>query len=290
MTPPRIHRSVSADGTDLAATVHGEGPPVVFLPAGPGDSQLSWGHVVPWLREHCTCYLLETRGRGASGDHADHFPDRLVEDVLACAGSIAEPVAVVGWGSALWARVAENDAAPLCAVVAYEPGAGEVMSRDSAQRMGAVFGGVGALAAEGRLAEAARAFIDGSDVIYSEEDLASGAPAAFWEAAAERLPLFLLEQRQAAASGSPGPTSPAMLEKITVPMLLLHGDRSSRWFTESVRHVATHVADATVRTIPGAAHFGPHTHPRAVADEMIRFLAATHAATGSPSASVDQPG
>jgi pimeloyl-ACP methyl ester carboxylesterase len=73
-------------------------------------------------------------------------------------------------------------------------------------------------------------------------------------------------------------------------MLLVHGDRSSLWFLESVRHVATHVTDATVRTIPGAAHFGPHTHPRAVADEMIRSLAAAHAATGSPSAGGDQPG
>jgi hypothetical protein len=50
---------------------------------------------------------------------------------------------------------------PPFAIVVYEPGAGEVMRRDSAQRMGDVFGGVGALAAEGKLAEAARAFIAG---------------------------------------------------------------------------------------------------------------------------------
>jgi len=140
-----------------------------------------------------------------------------------------------------------------------------------------VFAGVGKLVAEGRLVDAARAFIDGSDVIYSEEDLSTGAPLEFWEAAASRLPLFLQESKQAAGSGQPGATSPSELGKIKMPVLLLHGDRSSQWFSDSVQHVAQHVSDATVRQIPGAAHFGPHTQPRAVAEEMVRFFTEIHA-------------
>lgn len=276
----RIHRAVSKDGTEIAARVRGQGPPVVLLPAGPGDSELSWRHVVPFLSEHCTCYLLETRGRGESADHPDHSPDRLVEDVVAFAESIGEPVGLVGWGSALWARVAARDGAAVFAVAAYELGAGEVMSEEGGKRMGEVFAGVGQLVAEGRLVDAARAFIEGSDVIYSEEDLSTGAPLEFWEAAASRLPLFLQESKQAAGSGQPGPTSPSELGKITMPVLLLHGDRSSQWFSDSMQHVAQHVADATVRQIPGAAHFGPYTQPRAVAEEMVRFFTEVHAPPG----------
>jgi len=59
---------------------------------------------------------------------------------------------------------------------------------------------------------------------------------------------------------------------------LLHGDRSSEWFNNSVQHVAGHLPDATVRQIKNAAHFGPLTQPRAVAEEMIRFFAKKHAA------------
>ncbi len=286
----RIQKAISRDGTEIVARVRGqEGPPVVLLPAGPGDSELSWRNVVPFLSEQCTCYLFETRGRGESGDDPDHSPDRLVEDVAALGDSIGEAVGLVGWGSALAARVAARNGAAVFAVALYELGAGEVMSEESGKRMGEVFAGVGKLVAEGRLVDAAHAFIEGGDVIYSREDLATGAPLEFWEAAASRLPLFLQERKQAAGSGQPGPTSPSELGKITVPVLLLHGDRTSQWFSASVQHVAEHVPEVTVRQIPGAAHFGPYTHPRAVADELRRFFAGVHAAAGPSGETETQP-
>jgi pimeloyl-ACP methyl ester carboxylesterase len=267
----RIHQIVSRDGTGIVARVRGEGPPVVLLPAGPGDSELSWRHVAPLLSERCTCYLLETRGRGESGDHLDHSPDRLVEDVLATAESIGEPVGLVGWGSALWARVAARQADAVFAVAVYEPGAGEVMPKETGKRMGEVFTRVGELVAEGRTVDAARVFVqDGA--IYSDSDLASGAALEFWHAAAPRLPLFLEESRQASGSGQPGATSPSELARLTMPALLLKGERTSSWFSDSVQHVAEHVPNAAVHRIPGAAHFGPFTHPQAVADEMGRFF------------------
>jgi len=271
----RTHRARSNDGTEIVALVQGQGPPVVLLPAGPGDSELSWRCVVPFLSEQCTCYLLETRGRGESADHPDHSPDRLVEDVMAFLESIDEPAVLVGWGSALAVRVASRNSAAVLALTLYELGAGEVMSAESGKRMGEVFAGVGELVGEGRLVDAARAFIRGGDAIYSQEDLATGAPLEFWEAAAGRLPLFLQESKQAAGSRQPGPTSPPELGKITVPVLLLNGDRTSRWFSDSVQHIAEHVPDTRLHQISGAAHFGPHTHPRAVADEVVRFLAET---------------
>jgi pimeloyl-ACP methyl ester carboxylesterase len=268
----RIQTAVSRDGTRITARVHGQGPAILLLPAGPGDSETSWHRVVPFLSERFSCFLLETRGRDPSDDHPDHSPDRLVEDVMAFAGSMGEPVGLAGWGSALSVRVAARHPAAVSAVAIYELGAGEAMSEASGKRMGEVFAGVAELVAEGRLDDAARAFIESGDVIYSEEDLASGAPAEFWEAAAARLPLFLQESGQAAGSGQPGPTSPSELGKLTMPVLLLHGDRTSPWFNDSVQHVARHVPEATVRQITGAAHFGPWTEPRAVADEMIRFF------------------
>jgi pimeloyl-ACP methyl ester carboxylesterase len=280
MNEERIHRAASADGTEIAARVRGHGPPVVFLPAGPGDSELSWHRVVPYLSERFTCYLLETRGRDPSADHPDHSPDRQVEDVLAIVEAIGEPVGLVGWGSALWARVAAQEPEAVFGVAVYEPGAGEVMDAESGKRMGQVFGEVERLLGEDRQVEAARTFADGA-VIYAEEERTGGAPREFWEAAAERLPLFMLEKSQASGSGGPGATSPETLGAIKAPVLLLRGDRTSQWFSDSVRHVAEHLPDATTREISGAAHFGPFTHSEDVAEEMRQFFSAIHAATTS---------
>jgi pimeloyl-ACP methyl ester carboxylesterase len=276
----QTHRAVSNDGTEIAARVIGQGPSVVLLPAGPGDSELSWRNVCEFLSKDCTCHLLETRGRGQSGDNPDHSPDRLVEDVLAYARSIGEPVDVVGWGSALWARVAARNPAEVFAVAVYEPGAGEVMNPESGKRMGEIFAGVGEHVAAGRIDEAAHTFIENCDVIYSQEDIDSGAAAEFWKAAAERLPLFLQESKQASESGQPGATSPETLSKIQIPVLLIHGDRTSKWFSDSIKHVAGLLPDTTTHQIKHAAHFGPITHAEAVAGEMARFFTTTHAKVG----------
>ena len=279
-TENRIHRAASNDGTEIAARVIGQGPSVLLLPAGPGDSELSWRKVCEFLSKDCSCHLLETRGRGQSGDNPDHSPDRLVEDVLAYARSVGEPVGIVGWGSALWTRVAARNPAEVFAVAVYEPGAGEVMNPESGKRMGEIFAKVGEHAAAGKLDEAAQIFIENCDVIYSQADIDSGAAAEFWKAAAERLPLFLQESKQASASGQPGATSPETLGKIQMPVLLMHGDRTSKWFNDSVKHVAGLLPDTTIHQIKNAAHFGPITHAEAVAGEMARFFATTHAKVG----------
>ena len=277
-TPPdtdeeiEIHRAVSDDGTEIVGRVHGTGPPVVLLPAGPGDSETSWGVLLPILSERFTCYLMDTRSRGLSDQSSDLSPERLVEDVVAFAESIGEPVGLVGWGSPLWARVAAQNTTAISSVVAYEPGVFEVMSEEDATRFEGVVERVGELVSEGRLANAAQAFIENSGFVYTDEDLASGAPADFWDAAAPNIPVFLQEEQQAAESERPSSTASSVLQRITVPVLLLYGNQTKPWFRDSVRYVAEHVADTHVREIGGAAHYGPHTEPEAVADELVPFF------------------
>lgn len=280
-----LHRVVTSDGTEIVARVEGRGPPLVLLPAGPGDSETSWRPLLPWLSERFTCYLLDTRGRGASTNHPDHSPERLVQDVADFVESVGQRVGLVEWGTSLWALVAAERSPSITAVAAYEPGANEVMNAEVASRFEQViFPRLGGLVAEGRLADAAHAFIEHSDVLYNDEELAHGAPSAFWMAAAPNLPVFLQEQQQLAEAGA-GPTSPPVLGRIDVPVLLLQGTASRRWFSDSVRHVVRHLSDAHVSEITGAGHFGPHTHPEAVAEELIRFLAPARETARGPSVS-----
>ncbi len=261
------------DGVELVATVSGEGPPVLMLPAGPGDSTTCWQFVQPELDRHVTCHLLDTRGRGASGDHPDHRPERLVADVLAYAGTVGGPVGVVGWGSGLWARVAAAAPASVAAVVAYEPAANEVMGDEVAETFAGALPAVGELVEQGRAREAAETFLGSSGAIYTDEELASGAPSTFWRASAGGLGVFLRDE-EAEASTAPGPTDPAVLSAISSPVLLLRGTRSRPWFRDSVTHVAEHLPEVAVEDVEGAAHFGPHLHAPDVAERMAAFFAA----------------
>jgi pimeloyl-ACP methyl ester carboxylesterase len=272
MTADRIREVVSADGTRINARVQGEGPPLLLLPAGPGDSQTCWGPLLPYLGEHFTCYLTDTRGRGLSDDSPDHDPERLVEDVLGVARAAGEPVGIVDWGSALWALVASRGDPAVAAVAAYEPAVNEVLDEEIGARLAEVLTQVSVLAEEGRTLEAARHFADNGGIIYAERDLASGAPAAFWEASAPNLPLFVREQEQMTTFGPQGTADPFRPADIAAPLLLLQGSNTSPWFADSARLIADCATDCRMLVIDGAGHFGPLTEPASVAAALVPFF------------------
>ncbi|MFI6154737.1 alpha/beta fold hydrolase [Kitasatospora sp. NPDC051170] len=75
----------SYDGTTLAFRTHGDGPPLLCLPGGPGRAAEYLGDL-GGLSAHRTLILPDTRGTGASGvpaDPATYRVDRLVADVEA---------------------------------------------------------------------------------------------------------------------------------------------------------------------------------------------------------------
>ncbi len=269
----RVHRAKSADGTEVVGRVIGQGPPVVLLPAGPGSSETSWGHVVPALSRHCTCYLMDTRNRGLSEHSSDLSPQRLVEDVVAYAESIGQPVGLVGWGSALWVPVVAEKSSAFSAVAAYEPGAlekGEEIAEDFENAMTQM----GNLAAEGRLIEGARGFVEASAEVglYTEVDLRQGGAFDFWEEAASDIPVLLQELQLAAESELPSPTDPSVLARVSVPVMLLRGSNTGNWFVDSVEYVADHLPESRIREISGAGHFGPYTKAQEVAEELANFF------------------
>lgn len=278
-TPDRIHRAVSADGTEIAARVHGRGPALGLLPAGPGDCETTWRYVLPFLRERFTCYLLNTRGRGLSADHPDHSPERIVEDIGAFVESIGEPVGLVEWGSfvgAAWSLAAAQNGEAVTAFATYDPLVFAVAGEEDAMRFDGILERVGELASEGRLLDAARSFVEAMAGYgyYTDEDMAFGATSDFWAASASNIPMFLKELQQAEDAEWSDPTEPTKLAGTEVPILVLHGARSHPLNMAFVRHVADHAMASQVRAIDGAGHYGPHTEPEAVADELTRFFGA----------------
>ena len=123
MSTQRTHYVTTSDGVTIGGSVHGQGPPLMFLQGAIGDGDIDWGRVVGHLSGRFTCHLPSLRGRGLSGDHPDLSPPRQVEDLLTYVDSIGEPTGLVGWsggGYHALAVAAQSDA--VTAVAPFEPG------------------------------------------------------------------------------------------------------------------------------------------------------------------------
>ena len=272
MSSQRTHHVTTSDGVTIRGTVHGEGPPLVFVHGMLSDGDTDWQALLPHLTGRFTCYLPSLRGRGLSGDHPDLSQGRLVEDILAYVGSIEAPTGLVGWSSgaylSLIVAAARSDA--VGAVAPLEPG---VLSLMDVQEQ-AVFGGaaarMGELAAEGKLKAAARAFAGWP---FNDEEIAMAEDAGYFEAAGRYVPNLLNLLQQWGEYEGPTPDDPAVLGAISAPVLVLHGADTKPFLTTSARYVADHVPNARVHKIPGAGHSAPLTHPEALAEALTKFFA-----------------
>lgn len=275
MTTERIHRAVTPDGAEIAGRVHGTGPPIVFVPGAFQDGEHTWDPLLPHVTDRYTVIAMSTRGRGLSGDHDDHALGRLVDDVVAVAESVGEPVGLFGWslGGALALGAAQTTAA-VTAVAAHEPAVVDLIRTELGSDVMDAVGRAAEAATSGQLPDAVRTFYD---VVTNDEEFADAAATGLFDALAPNVPVQLHEIQLDAGSDDPSLTDPAALATVEVPVLLTQGTRSEPdpLFYEGTRHVAAHVRDARVRTLDGVGHFAPRSQPEAVAAELVDFFGET---------------
>jgi pimeloyl-ACP methyl ester carboxylesterase len=272
MPEDRIHRAVSADGTEIAGRVQGQGPPLVLVHGAIGDGDIAWKALLPHLTGRFTCYLPSTRGRGMSGDNPDHSPPRLEADVTAFVESIGEPVCLVGWsGSGAWVLGATEHSRAVAAVAAYEPGVISVMGEDDLARTRATFEQMGGAAADGRLVDAVHAF---TPWICTDDEVTALKETDFYLRWAAAVPALLRFVQNDATYTGPRSTDPEQLRQVAAPVLLLQGQqtRLRTFFADAARHIAQHVPDPHVRELPGIGHFAPLLAPGSIAEELISFF------------------
>ena len=77
---PEVTRS--ADGTSIGFVRLGSGPAVVFV-HGSLSTGDDWLQVATAMTEQFTCFIMDRRGRGRSGDASDYSLDREYEDIKA---------------------------------------------------------------------------------------------------------------------------------------------------------------------------------------------------------------
>ena len=266
MINQRSHDVTTTDGVTIGGTVHGQGPPLVFLQGVIGDGDLDWNQVVEPLTGRFTCHLPSLRGRGLSGDHPDHSQGRLVDDVLTYVDSIGEPTGLVGWsGGASLALFAAARSVAVNGVAPIEPGMMYLLDeREQAALLGAVAEMV-EQAGEGKLPSAMRAFAGWP---FNDEELAVAEDAGYFEAAGRYVPNLLNFIQQ----NDPTEGDPAVLSAISAPVLVLLGSNTKPFFTTSALHVADHVPNGRVQEILGAGHAAPLTHPETLAEALTGFF------------------
>jgi pimeloyl-ACP methyl ester carboxylesterase len=272
MAEERIHRADSADGTEIAGRVHGEGPPLILIHGALPDGDTAWEAMVPHLRDRFTCYLPSLRGRGLSEASQDHSPPRLEEDVRAFVDSIGGPVFLVGWSAGVpWSLSAAAHSGAVTAVAGYEPTIIPMMRGDDAARRDAMYRQFGEAAGEGRLADAARAF---HTLVCNTDELAA-LRTEYFERCAASVPALLQAAQQGPSYEGHQGTDPEVLEKITAPFLLLRGQETEldTFYTDTERYVARHVVDPLIGPpLPGVGHLGPLLAPEPIAKKLVSFF------------------
>lgn len=270
-----IHRTASSDGTEIAGRVVGQGPPLLLVPGALSDGEFIWGPLLPFLTERFTCYTMSMRGRGPlSGQHSDVRRERLIDDVVAFAESVGEPMDVFAWsqgGLLALGAAARTDA--IATLTAFEPFVTEAFTEEELGDFIGVITRMGEVAAEGRVVDAARAFFEW---LTNDDELAEAEALGLFEGFGRNVVAQLQEFQAMTESEVPSATDPSELGKITARALILHGTRSvpGAFWPDGARHVAEHVDGAQLRAVPGAGHFGPVCYPEVVAGELIGFLEA----------------
>jgi pimeloyl-ACP methyl ester carboxylesterase len=269
MSQERTHRAVSRDGTEIVAHVHGHGPPLVLV-SGSGD-----GHndpfLLPELSEHFTCYSMSLRSRGLSEANTDQAPERFVQDIAAVVDSVGGPVGVAAHsrGAALaLSAVALSEA--VHAVALYEPHVIELYGPGDVARADAALERMQAAASQRDFAEAAEVFFE-EITLPNPQELATLSESGAFDSIAPLIPDIVSEISQWQL---PRPSDSLPLDEVNVPVLLLHGSRSHRFYTDVIEHLGTRLPNADVQQVAECGHFSPWFTPAPIADRIVQFFEA----------------
>lgn len=264
----------SADGTTIAYTREGQGPPLILV-----DGALcsrSFGpmpRLAARLAPHFTVYTYDRRGRGASGDTQPYAPDREVDDLEALTamagqgqGGQGDTVFVHGTSSgAALALEAARRIPAIAKLAVYEPpfivdGTKDPIPDDYLARLSQAV-------AERRRGDAVTMFMRfvGTPAVFT----AIMPLTPVWgkvKAVAHTLP-YDIQIVQDHQHGEP--FTAAQWAEVKTPTLVAAGGKSPAWMTNGTRALAGALPDARYRTLPGQNHM---VKPQAIAPVLTEFF------------------
>jgi pimeloyl-ACP methyl ester carboxylesterase len=249
---PQVEHVESADGTRIAYRASGSGEPMLFV-HGVGTSGADWLFAGRLLREHFTVVAMDRRGRGGSGDAAEHSIAREAEDVLAVRKAVgAELLVGHSYGAMCSIRAAEQTDA-LRRLVLYEPPIGARPGRHARLRE---------LVDAGEHGRALAGFLRAAGAPPDQLDAIRSSPA--WEVLLDAVPALPRELDECAAWRHPK-------RPIDVPTLfMLGGETDDPVYLDAF-------TDLRRETLPGQHHIGHVFAAERFAELVADFCAGSRA-------------
>ena len=257
----------SADGTSIAYSVTGEGPPVVIVDGIMCSREVgpSAGLAKELAARGRTVVTYDRRGRGQSGDGATWSPRREVEDLAALIGVVGGEADLLGISSgAVLALDAAAAHIGVTGVVAFEA---PVSNDQSEAETDAHIAEVEAHLAAGRPGAAVASFL--REIGMPRPVLALMRLTPPWRkltAAASTMPYDL----HLVAECKRGGLDPARWAAIDVPVLVVDGGKSPEPMRAASARVAAAVPGAHHETLAGQTHM---VKPKVLAPVVADFLA-----------------
>jgi pimeloyl-ACP methyl ester carboxylesterase len=261
----------SADGTSIAFTKAGQGPPLILV-----DGALcsrSFGpmpKLAAQLTPHFTVYTYDRRGRGASGDTPPYATGREVDDIEALVELAGDGETVFVHGTSSGAALALEAAKRIPAIgklTVYEPPF--IVDGTRSPIPGDYLARLSRLVAEGRSGDAVKMFMRfvGTPAIFT----AVMPLTPVWpklKAVAPTLPydITIVQDHQRGT-----PFTPADWAAVKIPTLVAAGGKSPAWMTNGTHALSDALPDAQYRTLPGQNHM---VKPQAIAPALTEFFLA----------------
>lgn len=257
----------SKDGTRIACDRTGAGPALVHVGGALNDCGAGAALAGLLARRH-TVLTYDRRGRGDSGDTQPYSVDREIEDLAAVIDAAGGAAAVYGMSSgAVLALRAAARGLPITRLALYEPPFHSGHD-DRLTRARAYHTELAVLLADGRRGDALALFMTG--VGMPEEMVRQMRDAPMWPALEALAPTLAYDS--AVMDDAAGGAMPeALIERVTVPALVLDGGDSPAWMRDTARRVAALLPAGTHRTLGGQTH---DVAPEVLAPVLAEFLAA----------------
>ena len=260
----------SEDGTSIAFDFLGEGDPLIVV-AGALADRSTMRPLAEALAERFTVINFDRRRRGDTGDESEghpRTPDREIEDIAALIEAAGGGASVYGHssGASLAFHAAASGLNVTKLVLHEAPFAPDVTSRewvdprDYARELES-------LLAEGKEVEATEAFMRA--VGMPEEILAGMKGTAEWDHYTA-LGASLAGDSAAMSDASGGKLPHELVGRITMPTMVLIGDRTFDFMIEVGRGLAAELPDGHFRLVEGADH---EAGPDLIGPPVRAFLA-----------------
>ena len=255
----------SADGTEIAFTRTGSGPPLVLVHGAVSDHRF-WdlSGVRSALAAHCTVYAMDCRGVGQSSDAPRYELEREFEDVAAVVDAIDHPATVLGHSggarSSLEAAILTDNCDQL---ILYEPpipggefqGVPEVVLADMQQ-----------LLEEGKNERMVEFFLE-AVAQSTPEEIEAQRTAPYWHEAVNAAHVWLRHFK--AERGYE--FDAARFTNLTTSTALLTGSDSPQFLKDATIVVDEALPDSQIVTLEGYAHEAMLTAPDYFVDEVLEL-------------------